>query len=72
MNAISSGNMSDPQGLIAQVYGQESYPLLELAMRKNSLVKVSITQRLTQIVGSPWPGSDPDHEFVLVVEQAVF
>lgn len=72
MNAVIKGDMAEAQGLSAEVFGQESYPLLVLALLPNGHVKVSITQRLTEIVGSPWPGSDPDHEFVLVVEQAVF
>lgn len=72
MNAVIKGNMETDEGLSAEVFGQETYPLLVLAMLPNGHVKVSITQRLTEIVGSPWPGSDPDHEFVLVVEQAVF
>lgn len=72
MNAVITGNMGDKEGLSAEVFGQETYPLLVLAALPNGHVKVSITQRLTELVGSPWPGSEPDHAFVLVVEQAVF
>lgn len=72
MKAVITGDMAQAAGLSAEVFGQESYPLLILALLPNGYVKVSITQRLTEIVGSPWPGSEQGHEFVLVVEQAVF
>lgn len=72
MRAVIQGDMGTNEGILAEVFGQESYPLLLLAVQPNGHVKVSITQRLTEIVGSPWPGSEPDHAFVLVVEQAVF
>ena len=72
MNAVVQGDMANPEGITAEVFGQESYPLLKLALLPDGHAKVSITQRLTEIVGAPWPGSEPDHELVLVVEQAVF
>ncbi len=66
--------------LQAEVYNQTQtgedaepkYALMTLALNPQGLVKVSITKRLTQLVGSPWPGSDPDHATILEVEQPLF
>lgn len=49
-----------------------NYPLITLRAQDSGFVKISLTRRFTQIVGMPWPGSEPDHAFVLEVEQQVF
>ncbi len=72
LRAELGGNISDTKGLQAEVFGQASFPLLRLGLLGNGFAKVSITQRLTELVGSPWPGSDPGHAVVLEVEQPVF
>ena len=58
--------------LHGDVMGDAEYPLLNVALNESGYVKVSITKRLTNLVGSPWPGSDPDHVTVLEVEQPLF
>ncbi len=72
LRAELGGNITDTKGLQAEVFGQASFPLLRLGLLSNGFAKVSITQRLTELVGSPWPGSDPGHAVVLEVEQPVF
>jgi len=72
LTAMVSSNRNDTQGLQAEIFGEESYPLLQVVLMPNGFAKVSITRRLTEIVGSPWPGSDPGHAIVLEVEQSVF
>ncbi len=50
----------------------EQTPLLELALQDNGFARVGVTKLLTRMVGSPWPGADPDHAVVLEVEEQVF
>ena len=61
-----------PREVQANVYGEESYPLLRLSLGASGFAKIGISKRLSQIVGSPWPGGDPDHAIVLEVEQPLF
>ncbi len=46
--------------------------LLRAALQRNGFAKVGITRHFTELVGMPWPGSDPDHAIVLEVEEQVF
>ena len=58
---------------LANVHSENvNYPLISLRLLQSGFVKISLTRRFTQIVGMPWPGSEPDHAFVLEVEQQVF
>lgn len=64
------GDNSEP---LANVHSESvNYPLLSLRVLNSGFVKISLTRRFTQIVGMPWPGSEPDHAFVLEVEEQVF
>ncbi|MGI9327687.1 MAG: type II secretion system protein N [Pseudomonadales bacterium] len=58
---------------LATIYSDGvNFPVLTLRLMDSGFVKVSLTRRFTQIVGMPWPGSEPDHAVVLEVEQQVF
>ncbi|NKB97506.1 MAG: hypothetical protein GKR90_03255 [Pseudomonadales bacterium] len=46
--------------------------LLEAELTNNGFVKIGITKMLTKMLNRPWPGSDPDHAVVLVVEEQLF
>ena len=47
-------------------------PLLTAGPGAPGFVKVGITKHFTKILGSPWPGSDPDHKIVIEVEEQLF
>ncbi|MFK7914049.1 MAG: type II secretion system protein N [Pseudomonadales bacterium] len=58
---------------LANVHSESvNFPLISLRVLNSGFVKISLTRRFTQIVGMPWPGSEPDHAFVLEVEEQVF
>lgn len=46
--------------------------LMRAALQRNGFAKVGITRHFTELVGMPWPGSDPDHAVVLEVEEQLF
>ena len=47
-------------------------PLLKGEILPDGFVRISVTKLLTRLAGNPWPGSHPDHEVVLEVEEQVF
>jgi hypothetical protein len=68
-------------GPVAVAYAAgESTPLLHMALNeeenqkggKEGFVKIGVTKYLTNVLGQPWPGGDPDHAVVLEVEEQVF
>jgi hypothetical protein len=56
---------------VAFAEGQTT-PLLHAALKSDGFAKIGVTKYLTRIAGNPWPGGDPDHAVVLVVEEQVF
>jgi len=44
-------------------------PLIFGRLTQRGSVAIGITQGFTQLVGQPWPGSEPDHKVVLEVEE---
>lgn len=46
-----------------------STPLIIASLTENGFAKVSMTKLFTKLLRTPWPGSDPDHAVVLVVEE---
>jgi len=47
-------------------------PLLRGEVLPDGFVRISVTKLLTRLAGNPWPGSHPDHEVVLEVEEQLF
>jgi hypothetical protein len=61
------------KGATATVFAQGGQtPLIRAELLNNGFAKVGITKLLTKLLDNPWPGSDPDHEIVLEVEEQVF
>ena len=59
-----------PEAVVFPADGQT--PLLTAHLLENGFAKVGVTKYLTKMLGSPWPGGDPDHAVVLEVEEQVF
>ena len=51
---------------------KDPIPLLHAALLENGFARFGVTKHMTQILGNPWPGGDPDHAVVLEVEEQVF
>lgn len=47
-------------------------PLLRAKVLTDGFVSIGVTKLLTRLVGSPWPGTQADHEVVLEVEEQLF
>lgn len=47
-------------------------PLLEAEILPNGFVRIGVTKLLTRLTGTPWPGTQADHEVVLQVEEQLF
>ena len=66
-------SLDDQNQALASVHSESiNFPLITMRALNTGFAKISLTRRFTQIVGMPWPGSEPDHAFVLEVEQQVF
>jgi hypothetical protein len=67
---LDTNPAGDPQ---ATVFARDDQtPLLIASVAANGFAKVGISKRFTQLLGNPWPGSDPDHKIVIEVEEKVF
>ena len=84
---ILSGNLSNKvlpgmraelgPGPEATVYpvapaGADGTPVLQARILDNGFAKIGVTRYMTEILGTPWPGSEPDHAVVLEVEEQLF
>lgn len=59
-----------PEAVVFPADGQT--PLLTANLLESGFAKVGVTKYLTKMLGSPWPGGDPDHAVVLEVEEQLF
>lgn len=62
-------HLDSPAGepkLVAYVQNDD-VPLIEARIDQAGWVNIGITKRMTQLVGQPWAGSEPDHAIVLEV-----
>jgi len=59
-----------PEAVVFPADGQT--PLLTAKLLDNGFAKVGVTKFFTTMLGSPWPGGDPDHAVVLEVEEQLF
>lgn len=59
-----------PEAVVFPAEGQT--PLLTARLLENGYAKVGVTKFFTRMLGSPWPGGDPDHAVVLEVEEQLF
>jgi hypothetical protein len=50
---------------------EEPIHLLEAELTATGFIKIGMTKMLTKMLHRPWPGSDPDHAIVLVVEEQI-
>jgi len=61
------------EGLEAVVYADGGQtPLLRAKILPTGFTRIGVTQLFTELAGNPWPGSHPDHEVVLEVEERLF
>ena len=47
-------------------------PMMEIAFTAQGSVAIGLTKMFTKLLGRSWPGRDPDHTIVLVVEEQFF
>jgi len=61
------------EGLEAVVYADGGQtPLLRAEILPTGFARIGVTQLFTELAGNPWPGTHPDHEVVLEVEERLF
>lgn len=71
--ALQAEIETDDAGPNAQVRASEDPTLLiQARLKADGFAQVGITKRLTQLLQTPWPGSDPDHSVVLEIEEQLF
>ncbi len=60
-------------GLEAVVFPEGGQtPLLRARLQENGFLWIGVTKMMTRLAGNSWPGSHPDHEVVLEVEEQLF
>ena len=69
--AVPSVAAANPMHIVAYARDEHT-PLLFATQLSNGYVKIAVTKLLTQLVGQPWPGADPEHAIVIEVEEKLF
>lgn len=63
--------LNAPASAIVRALG-ENVPMMEIAFTAQGSITIGLTKFFTKLLGRSWPGRDPDHTIVLVVEEQFF
>lgn len=68
---ILEATLSPPASAVVHAAG-EPVALMEIALTPERFIKIGLTKMFTKLLNRSWPGRDPDHTVVLVVEEQFF